>query len=87
MNGPELEIDIIKNQDQTSVRIFSFLQATFETDRLKPFEKTYLEFLALLPSTNIVIRELIELCGLEFFDTNKVHITNTLNGLGEQRMD
>jgi hypothetical protein len=81
LNGPELEIDIIKNQDQTSVRIFSFLQGTFETDRLKPFEKTYLEFLALLPSTNIVIRELIELCGLEFFDTNKVHITNTLNGL------
>lgn len=81
LNDPELEINIIKSHDETNIRIFSFLQATFETDRLKPFEKTFLEFLAILPSTNIVIRELIEICGLESFDRNKVHITNTLNAL------
>lgn len=81
LNDPQLEIDIHANHDQATIRIFNFLQETFDARGLDSGERGYLEFLSLLPSTNIVVKELIEICGQELFDENKVNITNYLNGL------
>jgi len=81
LNTSELEIDINLSENDTSIRIFTFLMKTFEMNNLTSAESAYLEFLSLLPSNDIVIKDLIDICGQDDFAANKVMIINWINSL------
>ncbi|MEW7281232.1 tetratricopeptide repeat protein [Aquimarina sp. 2201CG1-2-11] len=81
LDKKDFKIDIDVNDESNSVRIFNYLLERFSLPTLKSNEKNYLEYLAILPSTNIIIEELILINGLKNYDENKITITNNINAL------
>lgn len=42
-------------------------------------EKYFLEYLSLLPSSNIIIEELIPICEKDYIESNKIYFANVIN--------
>lgn len=80
----DFNIDIDINDKNNSVRIFGYLLERFSLPTLENNERHYLEWLSILPSTNIVIEDLILINGLRDYDKNKITITNILNSLDKK---
>ncbi|KYH07809.1 hypothetical protein A1704_03850 [Chryseobacterium cucumeris] len=82
LNNQLLKIDIeLSDEESKSVRIFDFILQKFSIEGLKNDEKCFLEYLSLLPSSEIVIEDLILICGKDFYDGNKVQFINWANSL------
>lgn len=81
LDKKDFQIDIDINDNTNSIQIFNYLLERFSLPTLKSNERHYLEYLAILPSTNIVVEELILINGLKDYDSNKITITNNINAL------
>lgn len=78
-----LDIDLfLPDEDQPTQLLRYFKQKIIsELDQLSEEDKYGIEFLALLPSDNIIIDELIEIGGKPFYKENKRFWTNVVNSL------
>lgn len=77
-----LNIDIeLSEQENRTVRIFDFIIQKFTINNLNKEEKYYLEYLSILPSYDIVLEDLILICGKDYYDYNKVEFVNWTNSL------
>lgn len=81
LDDDEYNIDIDVTDENSSIKIFNYLLKKFSFKNLQSNESSYLEFLSLLPSSNIIIEDIILINGLEYYKQNKIHITNTLINL------
>jgi hypothetical protein len=81
LDNAELNIDIDIYDENNSIRIFEFLIKKFSSNNLNKDEKAYLDYLALLPSTNIYIEDIILINGVSNFNENKITIGNIINSL------
>ncbi|WP_164875568.1 tetratricopeptide repeat protein [Apibacter sp. HY039] len=63
------------------IQIFDYILQKFTFEGLSTSEKSYLKFLSLLPSTNIIIKDIVLICGKEYYESNKIEISNWINGL------
>ena len=81
LNKSEFKININISNENKSIIFFNYLLETFSLPTLDGNEKNYLEFLALLPSNNIIIEDLILINGKSHFEENKITILNILNSL------
>lgn len=79
LDDEELNIDIDLSENNSSVRIFNYLLKKFSLTNLNPNEDNYLEFLALLPSRDIIIDDIILFNGVNHYKENKIYIGNMLN--------
>ncbi len=84
LDDDKLKIDIDIDGEVNSIKIFNFLIQKFAFKNLKDDEKGYLKFLSLLPSNNVVVEDLILINGLEFYDKNKITISNIINSLDKK---
>ncbi|QKX05404.1 tetratricopeptide repeat protein [Aquimarina sp. TRL1] len=84
LNQTKFKIDIDIASEDEPIKIFSYLLEKFSLPNLKSNEKNYLDFLALLPSNNIIIEDLILINGKDFYEKNKVEIINILNSLDKK---
>jgi len=80
----ELKIDLFVLEENTPIRILSFLQKTFELKNLTSLEKYILEFLSLLPAEEIIIDDLAQIGGEENYKINKITFTNCINSLHQK---
>ncbi|MAU15939.1 MAG: hypothetical protein CMH46_10425 [Muricauda sp.] len=76
LNKNQLQIDIDIRGSGGSIQIFSYLLERFKLPMLDENEMNYLQFLAILPSNNIIIEDLILMNGIPYYEENKVHINN-----------
>ncbi|MFP3597063.1 hypothetical protein [Chryseobacterium sp. SIMBA_029] len=82
LNNELLKIDIgIYNVESKVAAIFDFILQKFSVEGINDNEEFFLEYLALLPSTDIIIEDLILICGKEFYDGNKISYINCINSL------
>lgn len=81
LDDVEFNIDIDITEENSSIRIFQFLLKKFSFNNLENLEKTYLDYLALLPSTNIYIEDVILINGADNYNKNKITIGNIINSL------
>lgn len=82
LNSNLLKIDIDLNDEENRVvAIFDFILQSFSIENLENKEKYFLQYLALLPPSDIVIEDLILICGREFYDGNKLSYLNSINAL------
>lgn len=81
LDNEDLDIDIYEKGEKTPVRILSFLKKKFVLSNLSEKERYCLEFLALLPSDDILIDDLASIGGRESYLENKKHFTNVINSL------
>lgn len=82
LNNESLKIDIeISEEDSKTIRIFDFLLQKFTIEGLENNEKYFLEYLSLLPSSNIIIEDLILICGKDYVESNKIYFVNVINSL------
>lgn len=81
LDDEEYNVDIDVTDENSSIKIFNYLLKKFSFKNLQSNERSYLEFLSLLPSSNIIIEDIILINGLEFYKQNKIHIMNTLINL------
>lgn len=81
LDDMELEIDVLWEQEGKSIQLYSFLQKKLEFKNLTNEEQTFLEFFALLPSDDILIMDLVEICGKDYIAANKVDFANKINSL------
>lgn len=79
LNQNIFKIDI--ELENKLIQIFDYILQKFTFDGLSASEKSYLKFLSLLPSTNIIIEDIVLICGKEFYESNKIEISNWINGL------
>ncbi|WP_309609875.1 hypothetical protein, partial [Flavobacterium sp.] len=84
LDDNELNIDIDLNDNNETIRIFNFLLKKFNFENLDSYQKHYLEFIALLPSRNIVIEDIILINGIDFYDENKIVIGNAINSFAKK---
>ncbi len=92
LDDNEYNIDIDINDENNVIRIFDFIIKKFSVNNLNNDENNYLNFLALLPSNNILVEELIQINGQAHYNKNKITIINILNkfdkkGLIEYTLD
>lgn len=78
LNDEEFKIDIELLENNSSINIFNYLLKKFSLTNLSSWESSYLEFLSLLPSRDIIIEDIILINGAAFYQENKTHIVNTL---------
>lgn len=81
LDDAELEIDVEIGGEDNYVRLYAHLLNTFKHKNLPGDESNFLELLALLPSEDTRITELIEWCGKDFEAKNKPYFTNIVNSL------
>ncbi|WP_310554825.1 tetratricopeptide repeat protein [Flavobacterium sp.] len=81
LDDNDFNIDIEVNEENEVIRIFNFLLKKFSLNNLNSEERNYIEYLALLPSSNIYIEDIILINGIDFFDENKITIGNIINSL------
>lgn len=82
LNNELLKIDIdLYDVESKAAAIFDFILQKFSIEGINDNEKFFLQYLALLPSTDIVIEDLILICGKEFYDGNKLSYINYINSL------
>lgn len=82
LNNQSLKIDIeLSEEENKSIQIFDFILQKFSIEELESNEKYFLEYLCLLPSSSIIIEDLILICGEKFYDGNKTHFINWINSL------
>jgi hypothetical protein len=81
LDDDEYKIDIDVSEENGSIRIFNYLLKKFSLNNLKSNELSYLEFISLLPSRDIIIEDIILINGLEHYKENKIEIANILNKL------
>ncbi|MDV3573720.1 hypothetical protein CMU59_11685 [Elizabethkingia anophelis] len=82
LNNESLKIDIeIPEEETKTIRIFDFLLQKFTIEGLDSNEKYFLEYLSLLPSSNIIIGDLILICGKDYVESNKIYFANVINSL------
>jgi len=77
----ELGIDIFSEQEGNSIQLYSFLQKKLEFKDLTNEENIILKFIALLPSNDILIMDLVEICGKDYIAKNKIEFANKTNSL------
>lgn len=83
LDNNELNIDLYVGDDKP-IRLLNYLQQTYKVKNLERNEEFFLEFLSLLPPQGIVIEELIEMCGKEYYNKNKIDYTNWVNSLHQK---
>ncbi|WP_163407908.1 tetratricopeptide repeat protein [Flavobacterium ajazii] len=81
LDDNDFNIDIEVNDENEVIRIFNFLLKKFSLNNLNSEERNYIEYLALLPSSNIYIEDIILINGIDFYDENKITIGNIINSL------
>lgn len=81
LNKPELEIDIEIGYSEKSTRLYLHVLDTFKRENLTDAEEGFLQFLALLPTDDTKISELVEWAGKDYAEKNTVDYTNLVNGL------
>ncbi|MDI5887704.1 tetratricopeptide repeat protein [Flavobacterium yafengii] len=81
LDDNDFNIDIEVDEENGVIRIFNFLLKKFSFNTLNNEERSYIEYLALLPSSNIFIEDIILINGIAFFDENKITIGNIINSL------
>lgn len=81
LDNIELEVNLKIEGSKGNVQMFRYLQDTFELSNLEPFDRFLLNFLALLPSEDILLNELAEIGGKEFYTVNKTYFSNSANTL------
>ncbi|MCL9809979.1 tetratricopeptide repeat protein [Flavobacterium luminosum] len=84
LNDEDYNIDIDLPDENNSIKIFNYLLKKFSFKNLKSNEYSYLEYLSLLPSRDIIIEDIILINGLEHYKENKVHIMNILISLDKK---
>jgi len=81
LDNEELRIDIVLEKENTPANILTYLQKKFELRDLSSKEEHYLNFLALLPSSGVLISELALIGGEKHYQKNKIDILNLVNSL------
>ncbi|SEM65140.1 Tetratricopeptide repeat-containing protein [Chryseobacterium taichungense] len=82
LNNQLLKIDIeLSEEENKSIQIFDFILQKFSIDGLDSNEKYFLEYLSLLPSSSIIIEDLILICGKDYVESNKIYFANVINSL------
>lgn len=81
LDDTDLKIDIEIGNSNQRIQIYSFLDKSFELANITNEEKNILHFLALLPSNETKISDLIAICGSDYEKKNKADITNYINNL------
>lgn len=81
LDDNDFNIDIEVNEENEAIRIFNFLLKKFSFNNLNSEERNYIEYLTLLPSSNIYIEDIILINGIDFYDENKITIGNIINSL------
>lgn len=82
LNNELLKIDIaLYDKENKVTAIFDFILQKFSVKGINDKEKFFLDYLALLPSTDIIIEDLVLICGKEFYDGNKLSYINSINSL------
>lgn len=82
LNNELLKIDIdVYDVDGKVAAIFDFILQKFSVEGINDNEEFFLEYLSLLPSTDLIIEDLILICGKEFYDGNKISYINCINSL------
>ncbi|MFK5958477.1 MAG: tetratricopeptide repeat protein [Lutibacter sp.] len=84
LDDVDFMIDIDINDTSGPIRIFNYLIERFSLPSLESLENNYLNFLALLPASNIVIEDLILINGLSHYSENKITISNIINSLDKK---
>lgn len=84
LDDTDFMIDIDINDTSSPIRIFNYLIERFSIPSLESHEKNYLNFLALLPTSNIIIEDLILINGLSHYSENKIAISNIINSLDKK---
>ncbi|MBF4518939.1 hypothetical protein IRZ71_21495 [Flavobacterium sp. ANB] len=84
LNGNEFKVEIDVAGENNSIEIFNYLLQKFSINNLESFEANYLDFLALLPASDIVIDDLILINGKDYYDQNKTPIMNALISLDKK---
>ena len=80
----DLNIDLYVFEENNPIRILSYLQKTFELKNLTSREEHILEFLSLLPSEDIILDDLAQIGGTEWYKANKIEFTNYANSLHQK---
>ena len=83
-NGNEIELlnlEVSVSDEEKPVQFLSHLQKKLLPENLEENELYFLDFIALLPSEDIKIKDLAAICGEEYYKKNMVDITNKVNGL------
>ena len=82
LDDESLKIEIeIPEEETKAIRIFDFILQKFSIEGINNSEQYFLEYLSLLPSSNIIIEDLILICGKDFYDGNKTNYINLTNSL------
>lgn len=84
LNRTEFKIGIDLAGENSSIEIFNYLLSKFSFSTLESFDKNYLNFIALLPSKDILIEDLILMNGKDHYDVNKTPIMNALISLDKK---
>ena len=84
LDNDELNVDISLSEENSNIKLLSYLLKRFELKNLSTNEELYLEFLALLPSEDIIIDDLAHIGGIEFYRKNLLHFTNLSNSLHQK---
>lgn len=84
LNDEEYNIDIDLMEEDNTIKIFNYLLKKFSLISLNPFEKIFLEFLAVLPSRDIIIEDVILIYGKDLYKENKIYIINLLNSFDKK---
>lgn len=80
----DLKIDLYVLEENNPIRILSYLQKTFELRNLTSKEELILEFLSLLPSEDIILDDLAQIGGKEWYKANKIEFINCANSLHQK---
>ncbi|KAF2508715.1 hypothetical protein EYY60_16470 [Flavobacterium zhairuonense] len=81
LDDDEFKVDIDVMENNSTINIFNYLLKKFSLTDLESWDSSYLQFLSLLPSRDIIIEDVILLNGAAYYEENKTHITNTLISL------
>ncbi|BAX82681.1 dsDNA nuclease domain-containing protein [Labilibaculum antarcticum] len=81
LDNESLEIEIDLSEEDLPHTILAYLYKTFELKNLTKNEEIYLEFLALLPSEEVSIKDIALIGGKESYNKNLKDFTNWTNSL------
>lgn len=84
LDKDDFKVDIDLAGTSKSIKLFNYLIEKFSLPILEQKEINFLEYLAILPSNNIIIEDIILINGMSHFDENKVYIKNITNSLDKK---
>lgn len=84
LDKDDFKVDIDLAGSSKSIKLFNYLIEKFSLPILNQKEINYLEYLAILPSNNIIIEDIVLMNGMSHFDENKIYVTNITNSLDKK---